>query len=103
MKEARSSLPERDLARTVIDVFVLEFRSELGSEVVHFDDDPANAGHQKIITEHGWNGDAERGDGRYQCPGNTGRHGYQTRRAGFGHACERIHYAPDGAEQAEKW
>src|SRR5205807_9486256 len=62
MKDGDSSLPERDLARAVINVLMLKLRCELGSEVVHFHNDRANAGYEKVVTEHRWNRHAERSE-----------------------------------------
>ena len=77
--------------------------SELSGKIVHLDDDSANTGDKKVVTEHCRNRDAERGDCRDERAGYTGRHRDEVRRTSFGHAGERIHHAPDGAEQAEKW
>src|SRR4029077_16290081 len=58
---------KRGLPRPVIDIFMLELGCELGGEVVHLHDDPANAGDEKVVTEHCWNGDTQRRNGRNQC------------------------------------
>jgi len=52
MKEARCSSSKLRRPRVVIDIFVLQLGGELGGEVVHLDDDGANASNQEIVTEH---------------------------------------------------
>ena len=86
----------------MIDILVLELGREFGSKVIHFHDDPANAGDEKIVTEHRRDGDAERGNRGDKGAGHAGRHRYKVRRAGFGHTGERVHDTPDRAEQSEK-
>src|SRR5207237_10445335 len=86
----------------MVDVFVLEFRSELSGKIVHLDDDPANAGDEKVISKHRWDRDAERGHCHDERAGYTGRHRDEIRRAGLGHAGESAHHAPARAKQAEK-
>src|SRR5580704_2057373 len=81
---------------------MLEFRSELGGKIVHLYDNSANAGYEKVVTEHCWNGDTESGHCRDERAGYTGRHRDEVRRACLGHAGERIHHAPDRAKQTEK-
>ena len=51
------SSAKRGFPRTVIDIFVLKLRCELGGEIIHLHDDPANTGDEKVITEHCGNRD----------------------------------------------
>src|SRR5262249_20010508 len=85
----------------VIDVFVLEFGSEFGGKIVHLDDDSADAGNEKVVTEHRWDRDTERGDRCDKRTRNTWRHRNQVRGTSLGNAGKGIHPAPDGAKQAE--
>src|SRR5438128_11695222 len=103
MKNGHSSLPECDLTRAVIDVFVLKFGSELSGEIVHFNDDRANAGNEKVVTKHRGDGDAEgrhRGDER---AGDARRHGDEAGRTGFCHTGARVHDAPNWTGQSRNW
>src|SRR5438445_13507738 len=85
----------------MVDVFVLEFRSELSGKIVHLDDAPANAGDEKTISKHRWDRDAERGHCRDERAGYTGRHRDEIRRACLAYAGESAHYAPEPANHAE--
>ena len=88
--------------RAVIDIFMLEFRRQRGGEVVHFHDHAADAGDQKIVSEHRRNGDAQGGHGGDERAGNTRRHRGQVWRTSLGDAGESIHHAPNRPEQTEK-
>src|SRR5439155_186724 len=79
-----SSLPECDLTRAAIDVFVLKFGSDLSGEIVHVNDDRANAGNEKVVTKHRGDGDAEGGDRGDERAGDARRHGDEAGRTGFG-------------------
>src|SRR5882724_8360383 len=102
MKDGPSSLPERCLTRAVIDILMLELGCELGGEIVHFNYDPANASNEKVVTEHRWNGDAERRHRGDERAGDARRHGDEAGRTGFCHTGERVHDAPNCAEQSKK-
>src|SRR5881392_2057038 len=66
------SSAKRGFPRPVIDVLVLELGCELGGEVVHLHDDPANAGNEKVVTEHCRDRHAQRDDCGYESARNTG-------------------------------
>ena len=89
-------------AGIMLDVFVLELGCKFGGEVVHLHDHSANARDQKIVTEHRRDGDAERGHGGDERARNARRHRCQVRRTGDGDIGERVHHAPNRAEQTEK-
>src|SRR4030095_3762721 len=88
------------VTRTVIDVFMLEFRSELSGKIVHLDDDPANAGDKKVVSEHRWNSDAEGGHRGNERTGYAGRHGDEARRSSLRHAGKSVHDPPHGRDQS---
>src|SRR5439155_1414132 len=96
------SSAKRGFPRPVIDVLVLELGCELGGEVVHLHDDPANAGDEKVVTEHCRDRDTERRNGSNQRSRDTGRHCDKIWRSGLSNPAKRVHYAPDRAEQSEK-
>ena len=89
-------------AGIVLDVFVLELGCKFGGEVIHLHDHSANARDQKIVAEHRRDGDAERGHGGDERARNARRHRCQIRRTGDGDIGERVHHAPNRAEQTEK-
>src|ERR671918_730320 len=68
------SFAERRFPRAVIDVFVLKLGGELGGKVIHFHDNAANTGNEKVVAEHRRNSDTERGHSRDERAGNTRRH-----------------------------
>ena len=83
-------------------IFVLKFRREFCAEIIHFHDHAADAGDEKIVTEHRRNRDAECGDGGNQRARNPRGHRGQIRGTGQRHTSESVHHAPNRSEQAEK-
>src|SRR5207248_1335677 len=100
MKQCSS--PKGRLACAVIDILVLELGRQFGRKVVHLHDHPANAGNEKVVSEHRRNGYAQSGHCCNQCAGYARRHRDETGRSGFGHAGEGVHDTPNCAEQAKK-
>jgi len=89
-------------AGIVLDVFVLELRRKFGGEVIHLHDHSANARDQKIVAEHRRDRNAERRHGGDEGARNARRHRRQIRRTGDRDIGERVHHAPNRAEQTEK-